>query len=187
LHERPSDPSRTHRARATAIAALATFSFVALTGCAASTTPEPAPAPTPSLTQEQQDDAAFRDVFTSYVDLDANTDTDDDLAQLLTGNVLKGEKSDLADARRTGERQTGKEIASGFQVTDRGLDPAGLQYMTAQVCVDSSGTRLLDAAGKDVTPQRDTRLSLQVKAIKSEDAVWRISDIVRNEGVHACE
>jgi len=167
--------------------ALAALSIAALSGCASPSTPDPAPAPTPSLTQEQQDDAAFQDVFTRYVDLDANTDTDDDLAQLLTGNVLESEKSGLADARRTGERQAGKEITSGFQVTDRGLDSSGMQYMTAQVCVDSSGTRLLDAEGKDVTPQRDTRLSLQVKAIMSPDAIWRISDIVRNEKVHACD
>jgi hypothetical protein len=118
--------------------------------------------------------------------LNANSDTEDDLAQLLTGNVLDDEKSGLTDARGRGERQDGKEVASGFQVTDRGLDPAGLQYMTAQVCLDTSGVRLLDANGKDITPQRDMRLSLQVKAVKGADALWRISDIVRNEDVHAC-
>jgi hypothetical protein len=155
-----------------------------LGGCTAP--PAADPAPTPSLTQEQQDDQAFHDVVTRYVDLNANSDTEDDLAQLLTGNVLDDEKSGLTDARGRGERQDGKEVASGFQVTDRGLDPAGLQYMTAQVCLDTSGVRLLDANGKDITPQRDMRLSLQVKAVKGGDALWRISDIVRNEDVHAC-
>lgn len=157
-----------------------------LTGCAASSSPAPTPTPSPSLTQEQQDDEAFHDVLTRYVELDANTDTEDDLAQLLTGSVLDGEKSGLADERRTGIRTSGKEVMSGFEVTDRGLDPAGLQYMTAQVCLDVSGMRLFDSTGADVTPVRDPRLSLQVKAVKSEDALWRVSDIVRNEDVHAC-
>jgi hypothetical protein len=191
LHERPRDlPLRRRRRGGAAARALAVvIAIPALAGCVAAPpgAPAPTPAPSPTLTQEQQDDAAFRDVFTRYVDLDANTDTEDDLAQLLTGNVLEGEKSGLADARRTGERQDGKEAASGFQVTDRGVDPDGLPYMTAQVCLDSSGTRLLDANGEDVTPQRDARLSLQIKAVKSGDSSWRISDLLRNEDVHACD
>jgi len=156
-----------------------------LSGCAAPP-PEPVPSPVPSLTQEQQDDAAFRDVMTRYVDLDANTASEDDLAQLLTGAVLDGERRGLLDARQAGEQTQGQEVASGFQVTDRGRDPQGAQYMTAQVCLDSSGTRLVDANGTDITPQRDARLSLQVKALVSDDGIWRISDIVRNEDVHAC-
>jgi hypothetical protein len=183
LHDRPRTALR-RRGGAAAGGLAAVFVGCLLSGCAAG--PAPAPAPTPSSTQEQQDDQAFHDVFDRYVDLDANTDTEDDLAQLLTGNVFDNEKSGLADARATGERQDGKEVASGFHVTDRGLDPAGLQYMTAQVCLGTSGLRLFDSNGNDVTPKRDTRLSLQVKAVRTVDALWRISDIVRNEDVHAC-
>ena len=169
------------------VVGLPVFLFASLlSGCSASPAADPAPAPIASMTQEQQDDQTFRDVMTRYVDLDANSDIEDDLDELLTGNVLNSERAGLAEARRTGERQSGKEIASGFQVTDRGLDPAGLQYMTAQVCLDTGGLRLLDADGQDITPQHDTRRSLQVKAIKSPDSLWRISDIVRNEDVHAC-
>lgn len=157
-----------------------------LTGCAAEPAPEPTPAPAPSLTQDQQDDRAFHDVVTRYAGLDANSLTEDDLAALLTGNVLESEKSGLQDAREKGQRTDGEETVSGFQVTDRGLDPQGAQYMTAQVCLDVSGTRIIDATGRDVTPERESLLSLQVKAIKSEDALWRISDIVRNDSVHAC-
>ncbi|WP_317229825.1 hypothetical protein [Clavibacter sp. MX14-G9D] len=156
-----------------------------LSGCAAPP-PEPVPSPVPSLTQEQQDDAAFRDVMTRYVDLDANTDTEEDLAALLTGDVLDAEKAGLADARQSGIRTSGKDAMSGFEVTDRGLDPSGTQYMTAQLCLDQSGTRFVDSSGKDMTPERDPRLSLQVKVVKSEKDPWRVSDIVRNEDVHAC-
>jgi hypothetical protein len=157
-----------------------------LSGCGAAPAPEPAPAPAPSLTQEQQDDEAFHDVFTRFVDLDANSLTDQDLAALLTGSVLKSEEAGLHKARQQGQRTDGQELASGFEVTDRGNDPQGAQYMTAQVCLDISGTRLIDSNGADVTPDRAVRQSLQVKAVKSDDALWRISDIVRNEDVHAC-
>ncbi|MFT2694093.1 hypothetical protein [Clavibacter zhangzhiyongii] len=168
--------------------AVVLISAALLAGCTAPPSSEPAaaPAPSPTLTQEQQDDEVFHDVVTRYVDLDANSDTESDLAELLTGTVLDGEKSGLADARRTGIRKSGKDVVSGFQVTERGLDPAGLRYMTAQMCLDVSGTRIFDSGGADVTPQRDPRLSLQVKAVKAQDALWRISDIVRNEDVHAC-
>ncbi|MBF4632094.1 hypothetical protein ITJ42_12805 [Clavibacter michiganensis subsp. phaseoli] len=159
-----------------------------LAGCTAASdpAPTPAPAPAPSLTQEQQDDAAFRDVVTRYAALDANSLTVQDLEALLTGNVLQSEETGLRDAREKGQRTDGEELVSGFQVTDRGLDPQGAQYMTAQVCLDVSGTRIVDSTGADVTPERAARQSLQVKAVKSEDALWRISDIVRNDGVHAC-
>ncbi|RIJ51003.1 hypothetical protein DZG00_10545 [Clavibacter lycopersici] len=155
-----------------------------LAGCASSSTPVPAPAL--SLTQEQQDEQAFHDVFTRFVDLDANSLTDQDLAALLTGSALKSEEAGLHKARQQGQRTDGQELVSGFEVTDRGIDPQGAQYMTAQVCLDISGTRIIDSNGADVTPDRAVRQSLQVKAVKSDDALWRISDIVRNEDVHAC-
>jgi hypothetical protein len=157
-----------------------------LSGCAAAPAPTPGPPPTPSATQEQQDDQAFRDLVTRYADLDANTLTEDDLAALLTGSVLESETSGLHDARDNGQRTDGEELVSGFRVTDHGVDPQGAQYMVAQVCLDVSGTRIIDSSGADVTPQRITRQSLQVKATKSQDALWRISDIVRNDGTRAC-
>ncbi|MFS4506701.1 hypothetical protein ACMA46_10745 [Clavibacter sp. Sh2141] len=191
MHERPRDLTLRRRAGAAACALAVVIAIPVMAGCTAAPpadpAPTPVPSPSPSLTQEQQDDEAFRDLVRRYADLDANTDTEEDLAQLLTGNVLDGEKSGLADARSRGISTSGKEVISGFQVTDRGIDPQGAQYMTAQLCLDVSGTRYTDSTGTDVTPQRDPRLSLQVKAVKSEEAFWRISDIVRNEDVHACD
>ncbi|MFT2708703.1 hypothetical protein [Clavibacter zhangzhiyongii] len=168
--------------------AVVLISAALLAGCTAPPSSEPAaaPAPSPTLTQEQQDDEAFHDVVSRYVGLDPNSLTQNDLASVLTGNVLKSEERGLQDARQKGQRTDGEEQVSGFEVTDRGLDPQGSQYMTAQVCLDVSGTRIIDANGSDVTPERAVRQSLQVKAVKSEDALWRISDIVRNDGVHAC-
>ncbi|WP_250890390.1 hypothetical protein [Clavibacter michiganensis] len=138
------------------------------------------------MTQEQQDDAAFQDVFTRYSRVDPNTVSDEQLTQLLTGDVLSSERKYISQARDSGETTDGLSIISGFQVTDRGVDAQQAEYLTAQLCLDVSGTRILDKDGKDVTPSRDARLSLQAKSIRADDRTWRISDIVRNEDVHAC-
>jgi hypothetical protein len=183
LHERPRMPL--HRRGGVAVGGLTVVLGCLLSGCTAAPAADPAPAP--SLTQEQQDDQAFQDVLKRFVDLDANSLTDEDLKALLTGSVLKSEETGLQDARQRGQRTDGEELMSGFEVTDRGIDPQGAQYMTAQVCLDVSGMRLIDSNGADVTPERELRQSLQVKAVKSGDAMWRISDFVRNEGVHACD
>ncbi|WP_316309394.1 hypothetical protein [Clavibacter michiganensis] len=183
MHDRLRIPLR-RRGGVVAMSVAVLVSTQFLAACAAS--PAPAPAPAPSLTQEQQDDAAFHDVISRYIDLDANSLTDEDLAALLTGSVLKSEEAGLHKARQKGQRTDGQELVSGFEVTDRGIDPQGAQYMTAQVCLDISGTRIIDSNGADVTPDRAARQSLQVKAVRSDDALWRISDMVRNEDVHAC-
>ena len=190
MHERPRIPLRPRiRLRppggaAASAAVLATTLLLA--GCTAASDPAPTPAPAPSLTQEQQDDAAFRDVVNRYDALDANVVTDSDLTPLLTGSVLESERRSVKASRDSGEKVDGLDTISGFSVTDRGMDESGAQYMTAQFCLDVSGTRIRDAQGADVTPERDPRLSLQAKAVKGGDGNWRLSDIVRNEDVHAC-
>jgi hypothetical protein len=181
---RPRIRLRPPRGAAASAAVLATTLLLA--GCTAASDPAPTPAPAPSLTQEQQDDAAFRDVVNRYDALDANFVTDSDLTPLLTGSVLESERRSVKASRDSGEKVDGLDTISGFSVTDRGMDESGAQYMTAQFCLDVSGTRIRDAQGADVTPERDPRLSLQAKAVKGGDGNWRLSDIVRNEDVHAC-
>ncbi|PPF50006.1 hypothetical protein C5B94_15715 [Clavibacter michiganensis] len=185
MHDRPRHPLPRRRTGMAAGPLVVLVSSSLLSGCA-SPPPEPVPSPVPSLTQEQQDDAAFRDVMTRYNELDGATATDDDLVPLLTGSVLESEKQSIESARETGESVEGLATLSGFRVTDRGVDGDQAPYMTAQVCLDVSGTRIRDTQGTDVTPARDSRLSLQVKSVKGSDEAWRISDIVRNEDVHAC-
>jgi hypothetical protein len=163
----------------------AVFVGCLLSGCAAAPAPTPAPPPTPSVTQEQQDDQAFEDLFTRYVSLDLDEETEEVLSGLLTGDALEGELSSVRDTRAKGQHGEGKAMASGFEVTSHGSDGQG-DFMVAQACLDVGGIRILDATGNDVTPSRDTRLSLQMKAMKEADGSWRISDSLRNEAVHAC-
>nr|WP_228494639.1 hypothetical protein [Clavibacter sp. VKM Ac-2873] len=160
-------------------------SIPSLVGCASSSSPSPTPAPPPPLTQEQQDEAAFRDVFTRYVSLDQSQETGEVLSGLLTGDALEGELSSVRDTQEKDQHSVGKATESGFEVTSHGSDSEG-DFMVAQACLDVSGIRILDHAGSDVTPSRDARLSLQMKAKKSADGSWRISDSLRNEAVRAC-
>jgi hypothetical protein len=188
LHERPHDLTLRRRGGAAACALAVVIAIPVMAGCTALApgAPAPTPAPSPSLTQEQQDDEAFRDLVNRYDAVDPNTSTDYDLTPLLTGSVLESERKSVKESRDSGETVEGLDTISGFTVTDRGIDSDHLQYMTAQVCLDVSGTRIRDAQGNDTTPDRDPRLSLQMKAVKASDGTWRISDIVRNEDVHAC-
>jgi hypothetical protein len=185
MHERPRIPMGRRGGAACALSvALTGFLFA---GCTAPPAQAPTSAPTPSLTQEQQDEAAFEKLFAAYDSLSFESETEDDLQGFLTGDALDSDTTQLKESQRSGGKIVGRDIHSGFRVTDRGTDPEGAAYMTAQTCLDVSGTRVLDASGNDVTPARDDRLSMQVKAIRLPDGTWRISDFVRNEDVHACD
>ncbi|QOD44867.1 hypothetical protein [Clavibacter zhangzhiyongii] len=110
-----------------------------------------------------------------------------DLAPLLTGNVLSESVAEIADARDKGTHFLGKYTYTGFTITDRGTDPNGRYFMVAQACLDVTGTRVVDSAGQDVTPRRDPTQSMQMKAVQMDDGDWRISDVLRNDEVHACD
>ncbi|RII93867.1 hypothetical protein [Clavibacter californiensis] len=184
MNDRPRIPLRRGGAVAVSVAVLATFHL--LTGCAPSSPPAPTPAPTPSLTQEQQDEGTFQDLFTRFVGIDLSRETEGDLTPLLTGSALQGELDSLKYSADNHQKVIGKATARGFRVTDRGADTEGSEYMTAQACLDISGTRTVDEQGNDVTPQRDAAVALQMKAVKIADGSWRISDSVRNEDTRAC-
>jgi hypothetical protein len=175
--------SRVSRAPSKALAVLVVT--IGLCGCAPHAPREVGT--TPSLTQEQQDAAAFEDLYRSYVALPLNEETEDDLREVLTGSALESDLENLRADRQSNRRTEGKDTFRGFLVTDQGNDPETGDYMVAQACLDVSGTRLLDAGGQDVTPLRDEAVSLQMKAVRTADSTWRISDFVRNDGVRACD
>jgi hypothetical protein len=152
-----------------------------LSGCTTPPAADPAPAPAPSLTQDQQDDQAFRDLLSGFLALPFQGESTDDLRPFLTGDALSDEQREIEQYRSARQTVDGKDTFYGFRVTDRGTG-----YMVAQVCLDISGTRVLDADGKDVTPQRDPAVSLQLKAVEGNGS-WRISDLVPNDKVHACD
>jgi hypothetical protein len=142
--------------------------------------------PTETMSVAQQDAQTFQDEYSAYVSLSLESISKDDLAPLLTGDVLAESLSEIADARARGTRFVGKYRYYGFQVTEHGNDAAGREYMVAQACLDVTGTRILDATGQDTTPARDPTTSMQMKAVRLDDGTWRISDVVRNDEVDAC-
>ncbi|WP_244629245.1 hypothetical protein [Clavibacter capsici] len=153
-----------------------------LAGCTASPPADPEPTSTPSLTQEQQDDQTFEGLLSGFLALPFQGESTEGLRPFLTGDALSDEEREVVQYQSAHETVDGKDTYYGFRVTDRG---AG--YMVAQVCLDISGTRVLDAQGKDVTPQRSPAVSLQLKAVDIDgNGSWRISDLVPNDKVHAC-
>jgi hypothetical protein len=156
----------------------------AMAGCASPA--EAPPTPSTSLAPQDQDEATFRSLYSGYVDLPLDTETVDELRSFLTGGALSSDVESLEADQQSGHRTEGRDAVRGFEVTDRGSDEQGGAYMDAQACLDVSGTRVLDASGADITPERDELVSLQMKAVKIEDGSWRISDFVRNDEVHAC-
>jgi hypothetical protein len=176
------------RRRGEALGGLVVLLAIPLLGGCTSFQPTPSPvASMPAQTQEQQDAQSFEDLFANFVAIDLSTETPDELTPLLTGSALQGELDSLKYSEENKQRVMGKPTSRSFRVTDRGTDGQGVDYMTAQACLDVSGTRTLDADGHDITPSRDNVLSLQMKAVKLTDGSWRISDSVRNEDTHACD
>jgi hypothetical protein len=163
------------------------LSALMLGGCTA-TPPESSHGDLPSArSQDEQDSRTFRDLYARYVALPLDTVKDDDLTSLLTGDLLQEARAEIADSQSAGKHLVGEYTYSAFLVTDHGHDETGIGYMVAQACLDVSGTRIHDAAGEDVTPGRDPLLSMQMKAIQTSEAGWRISDALRNDEVRACD
>ncbi|WP_435081419.1 hypothetical protein [Clavibacter michiganensis] len=181
MNDRPRIPLRRRGgAVAVSVAVLATFHL--LTGCAPSSPPAPTTAPTPSLTQEEQDDQAFQAAFSGFLDLPFQGESGDALRPFLTGDAFDDEVREIDEYQAAQQTVVGKDTYYGFRVTSRGPG-----YAVAQACLDVSGTRVLDASGRDVTTTRSPVVSLQLKGVIGDDGSWRISDLVPNDEVHACD
>lgn len=180
LHERPRIPLRPRWGAAAASFTVLAASLL-LAGCAPASPSKPTPAPAPSLTEEQQDDAALEAVLSGFLDLPFQGESADDLSPFLTGDALEDEVREIGEYQAARQTVVGEDTYFGFRVTSRGPG-----YLVAQVCLDVSGTRVIDADGRDVTTTREPVVSLQLKGVSSDDGSWRISDLVPNDEVKAC-
>ncbi|OUE31677.1 hypothetical protein BFL35_03800 [Clavibacter michiganensis] len=153
-----------------------------LAGCTAPPPADPAPAPTASLTQEQQDDQAFQDLYAEFLSIDENTETREQLAEVLASPALEDELNGTESIRARGERVEGRLTYSRFEVTDHSETA-----MIARVCSDSGGTTVFDSTGEPISDEGDHAVSLAMKATRASlETPWRISEIVRDDGVRAC-
>ncbi|WP_317230349.1 hypothetical protein [Clavibacter sp. MX14-G9D] len=158
------------------------LSTCVLSGCAAPQPPSPQGTTTPALSQEQRDDEAFRTLVTGFLALPFHGEAADDLRPFLTGDALEDEVREIDRYQAARQEVEGQDTYYGFSVTSRGEG-----FMVAQACLDVSGTRIVDADGRDVTPSRSSTVSLQLKAVQGDDGAWRINDMVPNDAVLACD
>jgi hypothetical protein len=156
----------------------------ALTACGASSDGDQSsgPEPSPSLSAEDQDAAAFENLYADFLSIDENTETREQLAKVLAGPALGDELNGAEGLRAEGKHVEGRLTYSGFEVTDHS-DTS----MVARVCSDTSGTTVFDSSGKPIPDDGDKEVSLAMKATRaSSDSPWRISEIVRDDTVQAC-
>ncbi|MCD1268056.1 hypothetical protein B5M43_004230 [Microbacterium sp. MEC084] len=155
-----------------------------LTGC----TPTPAPTPTPTgFASEDEAFAAAEELYRAHVaDLNAYYagDRDYDSEDYLSGVPLQDEQNLLAQMDELDLKVDGELIV-------RSVDPqtatltAGSAAITLITCLDSSQTRILDAEGNDVTPEREEVLPFDVEIATVDSSRLAIVSTTVNE-THSC-
>ncbi|WP_284529535.1 hypothetical protein [Microbacterium sp. T2.11-28] len=138
---------------------------VALIGCA----PDPTPTPLPTATgfaSEAEAFAAAEATYRAYVDA-VNARRADQRAPDPVSYLSGAARKSSLEARRRFSAE-GIRLVGKTSVTDVIGLTSTHDEATIQVCVDSSGTRLLDSRGVDITPaERSPSGSLEI------DLAWR--------------
>ena len=162
----------TTRTRRAAVAMVA-IALSSLLGCA--TEPAPVPTPTPAFASEEEAFAAAEEVYRAYNDalnesrVTDNTETSP--RSYLTGPALEGDLEATRYLEEQGLEIVGEGKVAGFDGTTARLASDGVE-VTAEVCLDVSGTQVVDASGGNLTPQgRPTRLPLHVTFVFSDGAL----------------
>lgn len=140
------------RRRLSLAAALVTGALmtVGLSGCFGE---PPAPSVTPSPTgfaSAEEAYAAAEETYRDYIDalnLRNEGRVGPDPYQFLTGDLKEQAITEATQADSRGERTTGRTT-----ILDFGKVSATTEQVEAQVCMDASGTRVVDASGTDITP-----------------------------------
>ncbi|MGA1827204.1 hypothetical protein [Microbacterium sp.] len=128
------------------------------TGCQ----PEPAPSPSgPIFANEDEAFAAAEQTYRAYVDAlnqrRSDASSTPDPQSFLTGQALEVDIDTQQHLDQAGLALTGiTEIASVSPVESR----PDIGFVKVDVCLDSSGTRVVNDAGADVTPPDRQPISL---------------------------
>jgi hypothetical protein len=143
-----------------AVAALGAGLLFSLGGCVQqprAILPTSSPSVAPVFKSDADALAAAKKTYDGYLDISdevGNEEGKDPLriASLVTKSWLPTELKSYAEFAKTGQRFTGSTTYDSFKLQQRSQDSAGIVAMSVYVCADISKTRLLNAAGKDVTP-----------------------------------
>lgn len=159
---------------------LALLTLAASTLCACTPAPAPSPTPTAAFANEEEAFAAAEEVYRAYND---SSNEGSGASDFLTGAALE---SDLEAQRYLKQNELslhGDSVIVSFNGTDSTLGSPTIR-ITAQVCLDVSQSRVLDAQGTDVTPEeRADRWSLDITFVGTADEL-SISD--STAGDNAC-
>lgn len=125
-------------------------------GC--SSAPDPEPSPTPAFASEEEAFAAAEETYRAYNDAG---NAAEDASRFLTGAALD---SDVETNRLLEQRNlvmSGPSTVTSFRGTEAAWS-ARIATIEAEICLDVSRSRVLDAHGADVTPldRSDTWLLL---------------------------
>ena len=139
---------------------------VALTGCL-SPAPEPTPTPTAVFSSEEEAFAAAEETYRAYVDAvnarRADPQSEPDPQSFLIGEALEADIDSLREFEELGIRIHGDSLIGS-------VVPASADVTTGdvalQVCYDSTGARIIDESGDDVTlADRDPTILLDVRFV----------------------
>lgn len=147
-----------------------------LTGC--SPAPEPTPTPTAAFTSEEEAFAAAEETYRAYNDAgnarragDGSPDPQD----FLVGAALEGDIDAGNALKEKGLTVTGDVRVESFNGTKATLS-GDTAKVVAVVCLDATNARVIDAAGRDVTPlEREPTVAQEVTFMEI-NGVLRISD-----------
>lgn len=147
-----------------------------LSGCAPA--PAPTPTPTPLFASEDEAFAAAEETYRAYNDASNAHRAGDDAADpddYLVGTALEADLAASDYLRAQGLKVTGTVAIIEFQGLDAEIDDRSTT-LTASVCLDSSGTRVIRTDGVDVTPpERVALIALRVQMVTTSRE-FRISD-----------
>ncbi|WP_308797025.1 hypothetical protein [Agromyces silvae] len=96
------------------------------------------------------------------------------LGEVATPDYAEELESSLAGLLSEGRRFEGQSSFDSMRVFER-WSQRGVEFVSTYVCFDSSGVRVLDASGADVTPpDRIDRLPAVVRFQSAPDDRWRL-------------
>lgn len=166
------------------IAAVLVSAALGLAGC----TPDPAPQPTPTplFASEAEAFTAAEQVYRDYVEAaNANRNGIDtpDSTEFLVGSALESSISSARELQKQGLTLSGDIKLVWF--SGIGFDSRASE-VSANACVDVSGTRIKDANGSDVTPDgRPLTVPLALRFDRSVSGALAISSSMT--GTVQCE
>ena len=143
----------------------------ALAGCGPD---DPAPTPTPLFATEEEAFAAAEATYRAYIDALNSGEATTDPARWLSGEAL-------VDTVEVNESLASRGISTVGDVEVllfRGESLVEIEHVTfiaAQVCLELTHARLVDEAGKDVTPRERPDLSGFLVEMRAQDGMFSIA------------